>query len=74
MNNFENIDVQKKFVYDVLKKFDKLNDGSTNISINTFYENFETSCRYTAVDTIHIKEKLKKRSPWENPDICLKRG
>ena len=35
----KNLDVQRKFVYDVLKKFDKLN------------ENFETSCRYTAVDT-----------------------
>ena len=29
---------------------------------------------FTTVDNIPIKEKLKKRLPWENPDICLKRG
>ena len=40
---------------------------------NTLYDHFETSCRETAIDIIPFKEKLKKRSPWENPDICLKR-
>ena len=36
------------------------------------YDHFETSSRETAIDIIPFKEKHKKISPWENPDICLK--
>ena len=68
MDNFKNLAFQKKFVYNVLKKFDKLNDESTN----TFHDNFETSCRDTAEDIILINKKLKKRLIWENPDIFIK--
>ena len=69
----KNPDIQKKFICEVLKKFENLNDETSNISTNTLYDHFETSCRETAIDIIPFKEKLKKRSPWENPDICLKR-
>ena len=45
----------------------------SNISTNIIYENVETSYRESAKEIIPIKEKLKKRTPWENQDICLKR-
>ena len=45
---------------------------TSNISTNIIYEHFETSCREIAKEIMPIKEKLKKRSPWKNQDICLK--
>ena len=60
----KNPDIQKKFICEVLKKFENLNDETSNISTNTFYDHFETSCRKTAIDIIPFKEKLKKRFPW----------
>ena len=46
---------------------------TSNISSNIIYEYFDTSCRESAKEIIPIKEKLKKRTSWENQDICLKR-
>ena len=46
---------------------------TSNISSNIIYEYFETSCRESSKEIIRIKEKLIKRTPWENQDICLKR-
>ena len=45
----------------------------SNISTNIIYKHFETSCREIAKDIIPIIDKFKKRTPWENKDICLKR-
>ena len=46
---------------------------TSNISTNIIYKHFKTSCRESTKEIIPIKEKLKKRTPWENQDICLKR-
>ena len=50
-----------------------LKGKTSNISTNIIYENVETSCREYAKEIIPIREKLKKRTPWENQDICLKK-
>ena len=58
---------------EIRNKFDLLKGETWNISTNIIYEHFEISCRESAKEIIPIKEKLKKRTPWENQDICLKR-
>ena len=50
-----------------------LKGTTSNISTNIRYDNLEISYREIAKEIIPIKEKLKKRTPWENQDIFLKR-
>ena len=37
------------------------------------YNHFELACKEIAADTIPLKPKIKKRTPWETEEICQKR-
>ena len=54
-------------------RFTALQDKSQTRNAHTTYSNFETAIKETAFDTIPLKPKVKKHTPWENREICEKR-
>ena len=54
-------------------RFAALQDTTLTNSAKTKYNHFELACKETAADTIPLKPKIKKRTPWETEEICQKR-
>ena len=57
----------------VKNRFAALQDTTLTNSAKTKYNHFELACKETAADTIPLKPKIKKRTPWETEEICQKR-
>ena len=57
----------------VKNRFAALQDTTLTNSAKTKYNHFELACKEIAADTIPLKPKIKKRTPWETEEICQKR-
>ena len=66
-------DLRNTFIIRVNNRFTALQDKSQTRNADTTYSNFETAIKETAFDTIPLKPKVKKHTPWENREICEKR-
>ena len=66
-------DLRNTFIIRVNNRFTALQDQSQTRNADTTYSNFETAIKETAFDTIPLKPKVKKHTPWENREICEKR-
>ena len=65
--------IRNKFIIEVKNRFEALQNDEETISANTAYTYFETACKESSAKYIPLKIKQKKRTPWENPEICQKR-
>ena len=54
-------------------RFIALQDGNTENSANSLYNNFEQACAHAAEEVIPLKPKARHRIPWETEDIVKKR-
>ena len=68
-----NPDVRNTFITRVRNRFAALQDTTPTKNADTLYNNFETAVKETAADTIPLKPKVNKRTPWETKEICQKR-
>ena len=68
-----NPNVRNTFITRVRNRFAALQDTTPTKNADTLYNNFETAVKETAADTIPLKPKVKKRTPWETKEICQKR-
>ena len=50
-----------------------MQNDEVTISDNIAYTYFETACKESSAKYIPLKLKQKKRTPWENHEICQKR-
>ena len=66
-------DLRNTFIIRVNNRFTALQDKSQTRNADTTYSNFETAIKETAFDTIPLKPKIKKHTPWENREIYEKR-
>lgn len=66
----DNPEIRNTFITRVKNKFAALQDTTLTNSTNTKYNYFELACKETAADTIPLRPKIKKRTPWETEEIC----
>ena len=68
-----NADIRNKFIIEVKNRFEALQNDEETISANTAYTYFETARKESSAKYIPLKLKQKKKTPWENHEICQKR-
>ena len=65
--------VANQFQISLSNRFSALQDGNTENSANSLYNNFEQACAHAAEEVIPLKPKARHRIPWETEDIMKKR-
>ena len=64
--------IKPNFVIELKNRFSVLQEtAETQTTANSIFKNFEDACKETAEKNIPLKPKVKKRNPWETPEICM---
>lgn len=66
-------DIANSFAINLKNRFEALEHENLENSPNTTFDNFTQSCEEAAKQAMPLKNKIKKRVPWENKDIVEKR-
>ena len=68
-----NEDLQKQFSTSLRDRYNILRHEDTNESANNVYQNILKTHKGTAEMLIPLKEKVKRKVPWENETVTEKR-